>query len=97
MYSAAHAAATFEQQPSMHDAAQTDTATQQLNTCHSIPTATLSSVTGQTETPFLLLPLHFVVSSLGPILALLDCVALHNFITSTLVHDLQDQGTQLEI
>ena len=51
----------------MCDAARADTATQQLSTCHTIPRATLSSVTGQTETPFLLLPLHFVASSLGPI------------------------------
>ena len=97
MYSAVHAAATFEQQPTMHDAARADTATQHLSTCHSIPKATLSSVTGQTETPFLLLPLHFVASSLGPISALLDSGALHNFISSTLVHELQDQGIQLEI
>ena len=97
MYSAMHAAATLVQQPTMHNAAHADTATQQLNTCHSIPRATLSSMTGQTETPFLLLPLHFVASSLGPISAILDSGASHNFISSKLVHELQEQGTLLEI
>ena len=71
----------------MHDAACANTATQQLSTCHSIPRATLSSVTQQTETPFLLLPIHFVASSLGPISALLDSGALHNFISSMLVYE----------
>ena len=85
------------QQPTTYGAACADTATQQLSTYHSIPTAALSSVTEQTETPFLLLPLHFVASSLGLISALLDSGTLNNFILSTLVHELQDQGTQLEI
>ena len=40
--------------------------------CNITPRATLSSVTVQTETPFLLLPLHFVASSLGSFSALLD-------------------------
>ena len=57
----------------------------------------LSIVTRQTETPFLLLPLYFVASSLGPISALLDSAALHNFILLELVHELQEQGIQLEI
>ena len=48
--------------------------------------------TGQTDTPFLLLPLYFVASSVGPILALLDSGALHNFVLSVLVHELQDRG-----
>ena len=81
----------------MCDAACADTATQKLSTCHSIPRATLSSVTGQTETPLLLLLGHFVASSIGPISALLDSGALHNFISSKLVHELQEQGTPLEI
>ena len=81
----------------MCDAAHAHTATQQLNMCHSIPRATLSSVTKQTETPFLLSPLHFVANPLGYISALLDSGASNNFILSVLVHGLQDQGTQLEI
>ena len=85
------------QQPTTYGAACADTSTQKLSTYHSIPTAALSSVTEQTETPFLLLPLHFIVSSLGLISALLDSGTLNNFISSTLVHELQDQGTQLEI
>ena len=97
MYSAVHVAATFEQQPTTCDAARADTATQQLSTCHSIPRATLSSVTRRTETPFLLLPLHFVASSIGPISTLLDSGASHNFVSSKLVHELQKQGTPLEI
>ena len=81
----------------MCDAARADTAAQQLSTCHTVPRATLSSVTGQTETPFLLLLLYFVASSLGPISTLLDSGALHHFVSSKLVHELQEQGTQLEI
>ena len=92
-----HAAAPLVQQPTTCDTGCADSATQQLSTCHSIPRATLSSVIGQTETPFLLLPFNFIASSLGPISALLDSGALHNLISSALVHELQGQGTQLEI
>ena len=92
-----HVAATLVQQPTMHDAARADTATQQLNTCHFIPRATLSNVTGQIETPFLHLLLYFVASSIGPISALLDSGASHSFISLKLVHELQEQCTLLEI
>ena len=85
------------QLPTMHDAAHADTVTQQLSMCHSIPRATLSSLTGQAETPFLLLPVNFLASSLGTISALLDSRELHNFISLKLVHELQEQGTPLEI
>ena len=97
MYSAVHAAATLVQQQTTRDAACADTATQQLSKCRSITRATLSSVTGQIETPFLLLLLHFVASPIGLMSTLLDSGALHNFISSKLVHEIQEQGTLLEI
>ena len=47
--------------------------------------------------PFLLLSFYSIASSIGLISALLDSGASHNFISSELVHDLQEKGTPLRI
>ena len=47
--------------------------------------------------PFFALTLHFVASSIGPILAPLDSSVSHNFISLELVHVLQKQGTKTRV
>ena len=89
MHSTVYTATFLIQQSTTHDIAFADTATQSRTTCKLTPKATLSSVTGQTKALFLLLPLHSVASSIGPVVALLDSGVSHNSFLSKLVYVLQ--------